>query len=55
MAATKTLEERTNDFKQRLKELYPDYLLESGYVNADTYVFLRHIPTITYGRLNHVF
>lgn len=42
MAATRTLEERTHDFKQRLKELYPDYLLEGGYINGDTYVFLRH-------------
>ena len=42
MAATKTLEERTNDFKERLKKIYPDYTLESGYVNGDTYVFLKH-------------
>lgn len=42
MAATKTLEERKKDFELKLKEIYPDYTLESGYVNADTYIFLKH-------------
>ena len=45
MGATKTLEQRINDFKKRLKNLYPDYKLISDYVNADTYVDLLHTPT----------
>lgn len=45
MAATKTLEQRRNDFLIRLKELYPKYRLISEYVNADTFVYLEYIPT----------
>ena len=42
MAATKTLDERKKDFIERLKKLYPDYILDSEYVNADTYIYLKH-------------
>jgi hypothetical protein len=42
MAATKTLEERKKEFEERLTKLYPDYTLDSGYVNADTYIYLKH-------------
>lgn len=45
MAATKTLEERQNDFKERLKRLYPDYELLSEYVNGDTKVKLKYKKT----------
>lgn len=42
MAATKTLEERKQDFIERLKNLYPDYKLISDYVDGDTFVTLKH-------------
>lgn len=45
MASTKTLEQRKNDFINRLKDLYPDYRLISEYVNGDTFVELKHVPT----------
>lgn len=43
MAATKTLKERTLEFELRLKELYQGkYVLISDYINADTYIILKH-------------
>lgn len=45
MAATKTLEQRKLDFLNRLKVLYPEYKLISGYENADTFILLEYIPT----------
>lgn len=42
MAATKTLEERQEHFKKRIKELYPDYELITEYVNVSTKVTLKH-------------
>lgn len=37
MAATKSFEERKQDFLNRLKELYSDYELISDYVDHDTF------------------
>ena len=42
MAATKSFEERKQDFLNRLKNLYPDYELISEYVNGDTFITLKH-------------
>jgi very-short-patch-repair endonuclease len=42
MAATKNKEQRKADFIDRLAKLYPDYTLESDYINSDTFVFLKH-------------
>lgn len=42
MAATKTLEERKQDFLNRLSNLYPDYTLISDYVDGDTFITLKH-------------
>lgn len=42
MAATKSFEERKQDFLNRLKELYPDYELISDYVDHDTFITLKH-------------
>ena len=42
MAATKTREEREKDFILRLKKIYPDYKLISGYIDSRTKVILKH-------------
>ena len=42
MAATKSYEERKQDFLNRLKKLYPDYTLISEYINNDTFITLKH-------------
>jgi very-short-patch-repair endonuclease len=42
MAATKTLEQRREEFLNRLKELYPDYTLKSQYIDSKTPIILYH-------------